>query len=396
MRIFVGLTDVVNIAWTYARAFRALGHETFTVVWSKRQFFPDAEYDLVIYEPITGGAVSRAAAGARMVSRLIQVPRALDCDLYILFAPAVLPTHLIYPVLKRLGKKIVTAFWGSDVRYWYAFQEEARLRGVLDQVAPFVEYSRTRSGASYFDKIRVIRTAEKYSDLILSQPDCAQLQERPYMRTHVPLDLLLFRSEIPDRIEPLVLHAPSVPSAKGTDHVLAAVERLKAEGLRFDFQLIENMPNTRLRELLTRADIVVDELYSLTVGSLSAEAMASGCAVLSRYDQEYSGVASGCPVLNTNRETLVDNLRRVILDRHLRAMLAAAGRPFVQTHNDHLQVAREILTWLEPGGVSRYDFTPSFHSRFRLPQALLQEERAQTWARRKRLVNLIVRTGGTS
>jgi hypothetical protein len=394
MRICIGLTDVVNIAATYAEGFRALGHETFTLVWSRRQFFPDAQYDLVIYQPTRPGE-SKLAANLRMMGRMLRIPQILNCDLFVLFAPAVLPTHLFYPLLKRLNKKIITCFWGSDVRYWYAFQQEACQLGVLDQIEPFVDYARTRSGGSYFDKVRSIQTAETYSDLILSQPDCAQLQTRPYMRTHVPLDMSLFRGEIPNREIPLVLHAPSVPTAKGTDHVIAAVEQLKAEGLRFEFQRIENMPNTQLRELLTRADILVDELYALTVGSLSAEAAASGCAVLTRYDAEFSKVPENCPVVNTNKSTLVENLRELIVNRNLRRQLAEQGRPYVQAHNDHYKVTREMLDWLNKGNSRTYDFTPTFYKQFTMPPELLEKERGQTWTRRKQFFNMIVRTGGT-
>lgn len=394
MRICIGLTDVVNIAATYAQGFRALGHETFTLVWSRRQFFPDAHYDLVIYEPTVAGE-SRVAKNLRMLGRILQIPQVLNCDLFVLFAPAVLPTHLFYPLLKRLNKKIITCFWGSDVRYWYAFESEARERGILDQIAPFIEYARVRSGGSYWDKSRMIQTAEKYSDLILSQPDCAQLQTRPYMRTHVPLDLNLFRCEIPDREIPLVLHAPSVPTAKGTDHVLAAVEQLQGEGLKFDFQLIQNMPNPQLRELLTRADILVDELYALTVGSLSAEAMASGCAVLTRYDAEFSKVPAECPVVSTDKYTLVKNLRELIVNRDLRRKLAAAGRPYVQAHNDLGKVIKDMLDWLGAGSGLVYDFTPTFYRNWHMPSELMAKEREQTWSRRKQFFSMIVRTGGT-
>lgn len=394
MRICIGLTDVVNIAATYAQGLRALGHETFTLVWSRRQFFPDAQYDLVIYQPPRAGQ-GKFAANLEMLGRMFRIPQVLNCDLFILFAPAVLPIHLFYPLLKRLNKKIITCFWGSDVRYWYAFQEEARQRGILEQIAPFVEYARTRSGGSYFDKVRTIRTAEKYSDLVLSQPDCAQLQARPYMRTHVPLDMDLFRCEIPDREIPLVLHAPSVPSAKGTDHVLAAVEQLHKEGLHFDFQRIENMPNTELRELLTRADILVDELYALTVGSLSAEAMASGCAVLTRYDAVWSQVPANCPVVNTNKVSLKDNLRELISNRARRCELAEQGRPYALATNDHYKVTREMIQWLNAGDVLQHDFTPTFYQEFQMPPELLEQEHAETWARRRQFLSLIVRTGGT-
>ncbi|MBK7653169.1 MAG: hypothetical protein IPJ20_23945 [Flammeovirgaceae bacterium] len=64
-----------------------------------------------------------------------------------MYAPAVLPTYLYYPFLKGLGKKIITAFWGSDIRYWYAFAEEMKSFNVQDEVFPFFEYVSGRSWA---------------------------------------------------------------------------------------------------------------------------------------------------------------------------------------------------------------------------------------------------------
>jgi glycosyltransferase involved in cell wall biosynthesis len=395
MRIFIGFTDVANITATYASAFRALGHETFSVVWSKSKFYPDSQYDAVIYEPSRPGTRANFVNGIRMMWQMAQLTRVLACDLCLMFAPAMLPSHLYYPILKYTGKKIVTAFWGSDIRYWYAFDKEMQELDLAEEFAPFIRYARERSGGSYFDKLRTIRTAEQYSDLILSQPDCAQLQQRPYMRTYLPIDLSKFKCDIPDREIPLILHAPSVSGAKGTDHVLAAVDELRQEGIRFDFQFIENMPNAQLRKLLTQADIVVDELYSLTVGGMSAEAMASGCAVLVRYDTEFSHVPPGCPAMNTSVNTLADNLREVILNREQRRQLAVAGRQYVTKHNDHIKIAQQILDWLKPGAITKYDFTPTFSKRFTMPPELIQEERAETWSRRKQLFNSILRTGET-
>jgi hypothetical protein len=48
MRIFIGFTDIANIAYVYAQAFKELGHQTFTVTWSKSYFYPDSDYDVVI------------------------------------------------------------------------------------------------------------------------------------------------------------------------------------------------------------------------------------------------------------------------------------------------------------------------------------------------------------
>lgn len=395
MRILIGLTDIANAATTYAKGFRALGHDTFTVVWRKSPFYPDADYDVVIdgRQPAGEKAAGRSTAvqvGAGMSRALLRLPQALRCDVFIMFAYPIVPSHLYYPVLKRLGKRLVSVFWGSDIRYWYALEQEMRLLGVEDEIRPFIDYARAHPDTSLLDKQRLVRAAERYSDLILSQAGYGQLQRRPYMRATIPLDLSLLRCHVPEREVPLVLHAPSVRGVKGTEYVLAAVEALKQEGVPFEFRLIEKMPNSQLRELLAESDIVVDELFSETVGALSAEAMATGNVALVRYMADYARVPPGCPAVNVTKDTLHDRLREVIQDREQRRRLASAGRAYVEANNDHLQIARHILDWLEPDRIERYDFQPTFYQQLAIPAEQIEAECRVKWELRRQYVHSLM------
>lgn len=378
------MAEVANTTWNYIKGFRALGHQTWSVVLNRNPFYPEADYDVILNHALPGDRQPAGSAwqvgATRGRAALNFFHAAAACDVFVFtYGTSFLPAHLDYALLKRLGKRIVSVFWGSDIRFWYAFEQEMRQMGAAEEVQPFTGFVRSLP-VSYFRLRRRVAAAERYADLILSQPGFGQLQSRPYMRANIPLDLSQFRAEIPDRAAPLVIHAPSRRDTKGTPYVLAAVEQLKAEGVPFEFRLIENMPNAQVRQLLTEADIVVDELYSETIGMLSTEAMASGCAVLTRYFGAYAGVAPGCPAVHVNIHTLADELRRVIVDRELRRRLAEAGWPYVEAHHDHVKVAQQILNWLQPGGIQRYDFTPTFYRGFHLPPEVLAEERRkQRW-----------------
>jgi hypothetical protein len=394
MRIFIGLTDVANFTSIFANGFKALDHEVFTVVWNKSRFYPDSQYDLVIDERVPGTKNNnKLQSYLKIILNLAQIIRAINCDLFIIYAPAVLPTGIIYPVLKLLGKKIITAFLGSDIRYWYAFAEEMKSLNAHEEMLPFFEYVKNRTGGSYWDKHRTVKVAEKYSDLIITQPDYSQLLSRPYMRACVPLDLSTLTFNVPARPEPLILHAPSVPEAKGTDIVLRVIEELTAEGLRFQFRLIENMPNEDLCSLLSEADIVVDELYSVTVGGLSSESMATGNAVLTRYLADFSKVPPDCPAINTSIHTLKDNLRQIILDLELRKKAANAGRPYVEANNDNVKVCKNLLNWVEHKNALTYDFYPSFYKILTIPEQILTEEKLNTKKRRRELYKSLFSNG---
>jgi hypothetical protein len=391
MRIFIGFTDIANIANVYAQAFKELGHQTFTATWSKSYFYPDSDYDVVIDQRAWGKAASRRKDSFKILVKALggmaQFPRALKCDLFITFAPALLPVHLIYPWLKRLGKKLVCPFWGSDIRYWYAYIEEMTRLGIADEFRPFIDYYKENPGPAYQDKLRLVQTTERYADLILSQPGYAQLQTRPYMRATIPLELSQLQFNLPERKIPLVVHAPSVRSVKGTEYVLTAIEKLKAENIPFEFRLIEKMPNSELRRLLATSDIVIDQLFSETVATLAAEGMATGNAVLTRYIVDFAGVPEGCPAVNATRDNLADELRALIMDNERRRQLAYAGRTYVENYNNHLKVAGRILEQLQSSSDKDYDFIPTFYRDFQIPDDLVEKERKRVWELRKQTIN---------
>lgn len=364
MRVFIGLSEVANCVHNYGAAFRELGVKTFTVVGERAWPYPDSEYDIVLSEKL---GPSNALSGLRSylwrIRYYLMVARAmLTCDVFIFtFGGAFRADRKDFKLLKKLGKRIVCVFLGDDVRYWYAYTQEAELLGTAADIRPYIdEVLRQRDQDYLATKLKTVQQAEEYADLILGLPDCAQLQSKPYMRTNLPLDLSRIGCAIHNREVPLVLHAPSVRDIKGTKHVLAAVERLRAEGLAFEFRLIERATNTELCKILADADIVVDQLYSETVATLALEAMAAGNVVLARYLPEKVRISAGCPVISVNVATLTDRLREVIVDRDLRERLARAGRPYVEKYHARLTVAKQILEWLHPARREDFDFQPTF------------------------------------
>lgn len=390
MRIFIGLLDTANIVANYAKGFEALGHETFTLLWTKTPFYADAQYDIVVddlisppgiqFKPLTKtlARIRRRAFVARQFLKALG-----SCDIFLfVFGTSFLPAYLDYPVIGLFGKLLGTVFLGDDIRHWYVYEEQMKFFGLAAEIQPLLDYFRTSEGG-FHEKMRRVKVAERYADLILSQPSMDQLQRRRYMRANIPLDLSQFRFHVPGREIPLILHAPSNRTVKGTVQILAAVDQLRHDGVRFDFRLLEGVPNATLRELLSEADIVVDQIFSDTVATLALESMATGNAVLARYLPELALIPKECPVVNVNAGNLVDKLREVILDRNTRKELAQRGRPFVERYHDHVGVAQQILDWMKPGGIQNYHFTPAFFKEnFKMPKDLIRKELASRWSSR--------------
>jgi hypothetical protein len=136
--------------------------------------------------------------------------------------------------------------------------------------------------------VRTVRRAELHSDLIVCSPSTGQFLENTFinwfqigMPTHhtdlgLPKILQLSSKETFK-----IAHAPSRPKCKGTYEIKQAIENLQKQGLKIEFHLLTNMPNSVVQQTLRQMDLVVDELYSDTfMGGLGAEAAAAGIPFL--------------------------------------------------------------------------------------------------------------------
>lgn len=384
LSIFIGFSEIANFVNSYRKGFEALGYKTFTVVGYRNKYYPNAHYDVVLSEKKELSLFSIGLAGKvyRSLQARLQIAfvffRALfECDVfYYNTGGNVLPFRLDYVLIKLLSKKLVVIFLGSEIRHWYLYKKELEAIGYAELFSTCIEAYRKQNFGSYAEKKERVKAAEAFADLVLSQPGFAQLQSKPYYRATVGLFLPEYGFAVHSRKRPLLVHAPSARGVKGTEFVEEALDRLKVEGIEFDFKLIENMPNHELIKLLVEADIVIDELNSDTIGVLSTEAMATGNAVLTGYMAELVKVPKPCPVMNTNRLNVYDHIKELILNVELRTELAHSGRKYVEKHHDINKIAAKELNWMfTPVNKRVYDFVPTFDANTPLPAAVLAEEK---------------------
>lgn len=138
-----------------------------------------------------------------------------------------------------------------------------------------------------------------------------------------------------------IVHAPNHRTIKGTPHIVAAVERLRAEGLPIDLEIVEHAPNQVVLQRMATADIVVDQLVIGWYAMVAIEAMALSKPVVCRLRPdllelyETAGVltAGETPLLTATPSTLTDVLRRLAADPDLRAAAGRRGRAYVERHH---------------------------------------------------------------
>lgn len=84
-----------------------------------------------------------------------------------------------------------------------------------------------------------------------------------------------------------IVHAPTERVTKGTDHLLAALQRLaRTRGECFELVLVEGLPHEEAMKIVRTADLVVDQLLIGWYGGLAVEAMQMGKPVIARIAAE--------------------------------------------------------------------------------------------------------------
>ncbi|HEU0155403.1 MAG TPA: hypothetical protein VFQ82_04980, partial [Stellaceae bacterium] len=258
------------------------------------------------------------------------------------------------PFIRLAGPRVAYRFTGYDLR-----------RKSLElQLNPYSPYRYGyESGFAEEDQERYLASVGAYVDQFIVQDP--EMQSYCPQARIIPRALDLTRFPLCEPVanpRPLVIHAPSRRAVKGTEFVLNAVDRLKEDGLDFDFRLIENMSNREALEQYRRADVVVDQLLVGWYGVLSMEAMALGKAAIAYIRPDLTGFfGSSMPLLNANPDTIIDVMRSAIADRELREEIGRRGRAFVtDVHDSRIVAGAAVELYKEVLRAKQTTRTPDF------------------------------------
>jgi len=202
-------------------------------------------------------------------------------------------------LFRRLGRKVIVEFWGSDVRN------------------PLVESKRNPYYTNSYsdDPVRSQDRLKRWADVtnghvIYGDHSFDEILKPHFSNIHyVPqrMDMSFFSPTFPDPStkKPVLVHAPSQKAFKGTKFVQEAVERLKAKKLNFEYVEVFGLPQKEAMDVYRRADLIVDQVCIGSHGVFSVEAMALGkpvvCYILPELVPTYP---SGFPIISANPETL--------------------------------------------------------------------------------------------
>ena len=248
--------------------------------------------------------------------------------------------------LKRAGKVIAVTMQGDDARLWGWCRENFKYTPAKE-----IDMS-TRAENDDIVRCR-LREFGRWADVIYSlNPDLMHgMPERsqffPY--AHPDVTEWHYRGVDTGTDRPLqIVHAPTNRLIKGTKYLIAALDQLKREGLRFELRLVEDLSNAEARRAYEESDVLVDQLLVGWYGGVAAELMALGKTVvcyLREGDFRFlpQEMAASLPIINANPDTIAAVLRQIIqMPRTKLAEIGRNSRDWVERWHDPNAIGERV------------------------------------------------------
>ncbi len=302
MRILHGPQDYGGQGFKISRAQRELGHKSDFAIFRPSFFRFPADF---VLKPENGDWTR-----LQRLSFLLKCLR--DYDVFHFHSESIFAAeYKDIPFLRRLGKKVIFHFHGSDIRG--------------QKMNPHVKSAHAR---------------------LVSTPD---LQEFVPDGIWVPqaIDLEYWSPAPAENAKKTItiIHAPTHRKKKGTDLIVSAIGDLKKEGHPVELLLIEGQPYEKLKSYYQKGDIFIDQIIIGTYGNFAIEGMALKkpvCVFIK--DEILSSYPEELPVMNSSPDTLKQNLKRLIEDENLRKDLGEKGRAYAEKYHEVKKVALKCLS----------------------------------------------------
>lgn len=225
-------------------------------------------------------------------------------------------------ILKKLkNKKIVTHFFGSELRKW--------------GMNPYLKERAELRFTSELDHTKIDPT-------LIFVP--------------IPYEAEAITPRSTENKILKVGHSPTRRTAKGTADIISAVERLQKK-VKFDFLLIEGVSHKRCMELKASCDIGIDQIgnYAGTgYGRSGLEFLALGIPTITEIPDQYEGLLPGHPFVKATRKNFEDVLYSLLIDKELRVKKKEEGIKWVRSFPHPRRIISLIyqeykkLGWLNP------------------------------------------------
>jgi glycosyltransferase involved in cell wall biosynthesis len=134
---------------------------------------------------------------------------------------------------------------------------------------------------------------------------------------------------------------------KGTGAIVAAIDRLRSEGVKVRLEFVKDMPNREVRFIQAQADVIVDQLNYGRYGAAAREAMMLGKPTICNLNRDEPRPDARlrsleeCPLIFADEGSIYPVLKRLLGDAERRREIGTASRAYaVKWHSAGACAAR--------------------------------------------------------
>jgi glycosyltransferase involved in cell wall biosynthesis len=249
------------------------------------------------------------------------------------------------PVWRRAGKRVAMTFYGDDVRpVALSLARNPHTHLAIPALRAELE---PRDAA----KRALVAALERHGvAMFATNPDLLAAVPAARFLAYGHVDPAGHQPRPPRAAGPLrLLHMPTNRAVKGSDLFIAAVERLRAEGLAAELTLVEGRSNAEALAILAEHDVLLDQLRVGWFGGVAVEAMAMGKPVVCYLNPADEALApaeyrAALPLIRADPTDVEAVLRRLLgMPREALREQGLAARRFVEAWHDPRAVARQVL-----------------------------------------------------
>jgi hypothetical protein len=156
-----------------------------------------------------------------------------------------------------------------------------------------------------------------------------------------------------------IVHAPTDRAAKGTSHIIGAIERVKkARPDAVELTLVEGVSHVEALQMYASADLVIDQVLTGWYGGLAVEVMKMGKPVMCYIrEDDLKFIPSQMradlheAIINVTPDTLFEALLEIADNRDILQEKSSAGAEYVRKWHDPVSIARIVKERYESADV---------------------------------------------
>lgn len=264
------------------------------------------------------------------------------------------PKQLFYSMLRRRNQKFFVLGAGSDAYFWRHGRKELKY-GPFDDFLKYdvksEKYYMERDDAYAYNK-KIVESSDGIIPIMYEYEKSYEGCSKRLNTIPLPVNTksIEYRENVVGR-KLTIFHGLSRYGFKGTRHVEAAFKHLE-EKYPNDLELVIDgkLPLAEYVKVMRTANVVIDQVYSHSLGMNGIFALAMGKVVLGGAEPE--GLKSlgidRTPVFNVEptKESIIERVEELLDKRSSIPEIGFNGRCFVEKVHGHTKVAEKyISTW---------------------------------------------------